>query len=292
MPDAITLSGLNKSFGSVHAVRDLDLSVRQGQAFCLLGPNGAGKSTAINMMLGLSRPDSGKIAIFGHKPDSTAARRLTGYTAQDSDFPPNLHVGEVLEMVRAHYRAPRHTADLLQQFGLDDLKNRFTGGLSGGQRRKLGLALAFAGNGKLVFLDEPTSGLDTRARKAFWDYARAFRDSGGTLLITTHHLDEIETIADRICLINHGRIRIEGSVTDIRARLGRKFVYFKADTCPPLSPVTEMHEADGRFEIMTPDADALVRALVASGAAFSDLEIRAASLEQAIEELAGTEDPK
>ncbi len=285
MQPAIRVSNLAKSFGPVRAVRGIDLSVQPGEAFCFLGPNGAGKSTAINMMLGLSRPDSGEISVFGHAPDSRAARILTGYTAQDSDFPANLKVGELLEMVRRHYPDPRPASELLEQFGLDALQDRFAGGLSGGQRRRLGLAMAFAGNGRLVFLDEPTTGLDSSARKAFWDYATRFRDSGGALLITTHHLEEIETIADHICLINHGRIQIEGGVDEIRARLGQKFVYFNAPELPDLSPVTEVSEENGRFEVMTPDADALVRTLVQSGVVFRDLEIRSASLEQAIDEL-------
>ncbi len=285
MQPAIRVANLAKSFGPVRAVRGIDLSVQPGEAFCFLGPNGAGKSTAINMMLGLSRPDTGEISVFGHAPDSRAARILTGYTAQDSDFPANLKVGELLEMVRRHYPDPRPASELLEQFGLDALQDRFAGGLSGGQRRRLGLAMAFAGNGRLVFLDEPTTGLDSSARKAFWDYATRFRDSGGALLITTHHLEEIETIADHICLINHGRIQIEGGVDEIRARLGQKFVHFNAPELPDLSPVTEVSEENGRFEVMTPDADALVRALVQSGVTFHDLEIRSASLEQAIDEL-------
>ncbi len=289
MPPAISLRGLDKRFGKVHAVRGIDLSVQQGQAFCLLGPNGAGKSTAINMMLGLSTPDAGTVEIFGHAPKSRAARLITGYTAQDSDFPPNLRVREILDMVRKHYPAPRSMAELLENFGLEPLKNRFTGGLSGGQRRRLGLALAFAGNGKLVFLDEPTSGLDSTARKGFWAFARRFRDAGGTLLVTTHHLEEIEGIADRICLINHGKIQIEGSVADIRAQLGHKTVHFKAQECPQISPVISLSEKDGCYTVITADADALVRSLVASGVDFHDLEIRAASLEQAIDELSEKE---
>ncbi len=292
MPAAIALFGLNKNFGTVRAIRNLALVVEQGQAFCLLGPNGAGKSTAINMMLGLSTLDTGKIEIFGHAPDSKAARLLTGYTAQDSDFPPHLKVGELLEMVRTHYPNPRPTAELMAQFGLESLKGRYAGGLSGGQRRRLGLAMAFAGNGKLVFLDEPTSGLDAVARKNFWDYAKRFRDAGGTLLITTHHLNEIETIADHICLIDHGHVQIQGSVEEIRARLGQKSVQFLASELPDLAPVSEVRILDGGFEIVTPDADALVRTLVQSGVPFRDLEIKVASLEGAIEELGRMEHAK
>lgn len=285
MTKAISISSLSKRFGALQAVSNLDLQVGQGEAFCLLGPNGAGKSTTINMILGLSAPDSGKVEIFGNDPRSTTARIAMGYTAQDTDFPPTLRVGEVLEMVRCHYPAPRSQTELLADFGLTALQNQFTGGLSGGQRRRLGLAVAFAGNGHLVVLDEPTTGLDSTARRAFWAYAQAYVDRGGTLLITTHHLDEIETIANRICLIDHGSVQLEGTVAELKQRLGQKYIRFSCSHLPDLSPVAEIHKTGDSYEIMSPDADAIIRQLVESGVDFHDLEIRSASLEDAIEKL-------
>lgn len=289
MTPAISIKGLTKNYGAVRAVFDLDLEVRQGEAFCLLGPNGAGKSTTINLMLGLTKPDDGSIRVFGHEPHSSAAQHMSGYVAQDSDFPQLLTVLEIIKLVRCHYENPRPVDELIENFGLGEIADRLTGGFSGGQRRRLALALAFAGNGRLVFLDEPTTGLDSTARKNFWTYSKKYIKQGGTLVLTTHHLEEIETIADRICLINQGQIQLEGSVGEIQKRLGQKHVHF---TCkdfhtisPALSPVSQLVHEDDRVQIISPDADEIIRQLVASGVAFSDLEIRNASLEEAIEKL-------
>ncbi|MBL4725759.1 MAG: ABC transporter ATP-binding protein [Rhizobiaceae bacterium] len=285
MAPAIAIKGLTKNFGAVRAVSNLDLEVKQGEAFCLLGPNGAGKSTTINLMLGLTKPDNGSVHVFGHEPHSSAAQQMTGYVAQDSDFPPLLTVREIIKLVRCHYQNPHPADELIEKFGLEDIADRLTGGFSGGQRRRLALALAFAGNGKLVFLDEPTTGLDSKARKNFWAYSKEYVKQGGTLVLTTHHLEEIEGVADRICLINQGEIQLEGSVKEIQKRLGQKHIHFACDNLPSLSPISQLVHENGHAQIISPDADEIVRQLVASGVAFNDLEIRNASLEEAIEKL-------
>jgi ABC-2 type transport system ATP-binding protein len=282
----IASKGLTKNFGSLCAVSDLNLSVMPGETLCLLGPNGAGKSTAINLMLGLTRPSAGSIRVLGHAPDARAARRAVGYVAQDSDFPPNLTVLEILELVRCHYPDPLQLDELIGSFGLETLTDRQTGGFSGGQRRRLSLALAFAGRGRIVFLDEPTTGLDGTSRRNFWIYAAAYVKSGGTLLLTTHHLEEIETMADRICLIDHGQIRLEGTVEHIRSRIAQKHISFACDELPDLTPVLDVVKEGGIYRIVSPDSDEVVRQLVTSGVAFSNLEIRSASLEEAIDHLA------
>ena len=200
-----------KSYGENIAVDDLSMKVEQGEVLCLLGPNGAGKSTSINMMLGLTRPDSGTIRLFGKNPTSDAARTQIGVTPQDTDFPPALSSREILQLVRSHYREPRPIDHLIEAFQLEGIIDRRTSGFSGGERRRLALALAFCGNGKAVFLDEPTTGLDQNSRRAFWDYAGKYAESGASLIITTHHLEEIENIATRICLLVDGKIRFSGS---------------------------------------------------------------------------------
>ncbi len=283
---AIVSEGLKKKYGSRHAVVDLNLQIRQGETLGLLGPNGAGKSTSINMMLGLIRPTAGSVRILGHAPHTHVARRVTGYVAQDVDFPPFLTAAEVLRLVRSHYPDPAPLDELIDGFGLDALAGRQTGGFSGGERRRLALALAFAGRGRIVFLDEPTTGLDGESRRAFWTFAKRFVDDGGTLLLTTHQLEEIESVADRICLIDRGSVRLEGTLDDIRRRVAQKQIRFVGDAPPELSPVTQITVENGVVCITTPDADAVVRQLVASGAAFRDLEIRSATLEEAIGHLA------
>jgi len=285
MTNAIFLSGLSKSFGTVQAVENLDLSVSQGEAICLLGPNGAGKSTTINLLLGLTTPDGGTVKIFNSDPKSKTARARIGVVAQDCDFPTNLTTRELIALVRAHYTNPRSESELIGNFQLDDIADRQTGGFSGGQQRRLALALAFAGNGDLLFLDEPTTGLDADARRNFWNYIKIYQAEGGTLMVTTHHLAEIETIADRICLINHGKVEIEGTVNDIKRRIGQKKLTFRCAQLPNLSPIAELSSTNGTHTLTSPDVDSLMRQLVKSGVEFSDLEIAPVSLEEAIEKL-------
>ncbi len=285
MEPAIRARGLTKSYGALCAVSGLDLDIGQGEAFGLLGPNGAGKSTTINLMLGLIRPSAGSVDILGYPAGANAARQAVGYVAQDSDFPLNLTAREILNLVTSHYRDPVPGAELVDDFELQALVDRQAGGFSGGERRRLALALAFAGRGRIVFLDEPTTGLDGAARRRFWNRAKAHVQDGGTLVITTHQLNEIEDVAKRICVIDHGEIRLEGTVEYIRRQLGRKTIRFACDGLPDLSPVSAVHESDGIYQIVSADADEVVRQLVASGAAFRDLEIVGASLEEAIESL-------
>ncbi len=282
MIPAIRVENLTKNYGKVQALSGLDINILQGEAFCLLGPNGAGKSTAINLMLGLGKADSGNIQVFGQPPQSKAARQMLGYAAQDTDFPPFLKVREIIALVRCHFENPLSEAELLDGFGLAKLADRYTGGFSGGERRRLSLALAFAGRSKIVFLDEPTVGLDVKSRCNFWDYTNNFVKQGGTVVVTTHHIDEIETLSDRICIINNGKNRLSGTVREIRDSLGQKRVLLKCVNLPDLPGILDCENDNGDISINTSDADALVRALVNSGAVFSDLEIRSATLEEAL----------
>lgn len=286
MTVAVAAEGLTKRFGDLCAVSELDLTITPGETLGLLGPNGAGKSTTLNLILGLTRPDAGSVKIFGQPSSARAARQTVGYVAQDCDFPPNLTVREILRLVRSHFSEPLAEDEVLDRFGLDSLADRQVGGFSGGQRRRLAVALAFAGGGRMIVLDEPTTGLDSAARADFWAMAQAYVKDGGTILLTTHHLEEIEAVADRICLIDRGRIRLQGGVDDIKGRIARKYVSFCGAAPPVPAPVDRMEERDGRVHIVTADADAVVRRLVASGGAFSDLTVRGATLEEAIAELA------
>jgi len=284
--EAIALNAVTKRFGSVEAVRGITLSVPQGQAFCLLGPNGAGKTTTINLMLGLTQPNAGTVSLFGHPPHARAARQQVGLVAQDTDFPETLTPREILHLVRAHYPAPAPEAELIDGFGLTAIADRQTGGFSGGQRRRLGLALAFAGGGKVIFLDEPTTGLDAAARDAFWAYAQARRDAGATLVITTHHLHEIESIAERICLIDQGVVRLDGSVAEIRDRIDRRIVRFRNDADLSTDRYGPHDRVGDTVTFATSDADGLVASLVRDGVAFRQLEVLTASLEEAIAAIA------
>ena len=276
------LLDVEKKFGAVAALRGVSLAVGAGEVVALLGANGAGKTTAIEVLLGLRRPGRGEARLMGRPPRDLAARRRIGVTPQESAFPPNLRVREVIDFVRAHYEAPGATGDAIEGFGLAGVAERRTGGLSGGERRRLAVALAFVGRPVLMFLDEPTVGLDVMSRREIWRQARAYVAGGGTLLLTTHYLEEAEALASRIVLIDRGRIRFSGGVEDVRARLGVRRVAFRAAGLPPLPGLVEQRESEGRFELLVRDSDAVVRALAASGAGFADLSVTGVPLEDAV----------
>jgi ABC-2 type transport system ATP-binding protein len=197
---AAELRGVWKRLGRVDALSGVDLEVREGEVVALLGPNGAGKTTLANVLLGLRRPDRGSVTVAGP----------TGATPQGMGFPPTLRVREILDFTCAHYVQPVDVDTLLDRFELAELAHRQTGGLSGGETRRLAVAVAFAGSPSLAVLDEPTTGLDVESRRAVWDEVRAFASHGGAVLLTTHSLEEARALADRVVVIAHGRIVAAG----------------------------------------------------------------------------------
>ena len=208
---AAALSGVTKRFGSLVALDEVDLELHQGEVLALLGPNGAGKTTALSVVLGLRRPDRGRAELRGMDPRRRDARAAIGVTPQEAGFPPTLRVREIVDLVRAHFATPAPNAELLARFGLMDCGRRQAGGLSGGERRRLSVALAFAGRPRAVFLDEPTTGLDVEARRSLWQELEQYAAAGGTILLTTHYLEEAEALATRVALLARGRIAAEGS---------------------------------------------------------------------------------
>ncbi len=206
---------MTKRFGDTAALEDVDLEVAPGEVVALLGPNAAGKTTAFSILLGLRRPDLGRAEIFGVDPADPRARVAVGVTPQESGFPPTLKVREIVDLVRAHYHAPAPTDDLLDRFGLAGVDRRQAGGLSGGERRRLSVALAFAGEPAAIFLDEPTAGLDVESRRAVWAEIDRYCVDGGTVLLTTHHLDEAERLASRIVVLARGRVVAEGTASEL-----------------------------------------------------------------------------
>ncbi|MDG4803493.1 ABC transporter ATP-binding protein [Micromonospora sp. WMMD980] len=272
---------VSRRYGEVLALDGVDLTVRAGELVGLLGPNGAGKSTLINLLVGLRRPTAGRVELLGGDPRDPASRRRLGVTPQETGLPGTLRVGEVVDFVAAHHPDPVPRGELLDRFGLADQVRRQTGGLSGGQRRRLAVALAFVGRPRLVVLDEPTTGLDVEARHALWESIRGFHAEGGTVLLSSHYLEEVEALAQRIVVIGHGRVLADDSVAAIRGIVGVRRVSLVSDDLPALPGVVATERADGRVHLLTTDADQLVRDLVASGATFRDLEVRPTSLEEA-----------
>jgi ABC-2 type transport system ATP-binding protein len=270
---------VTRRYGEVLALDRVSLDIKAGELVGLLGPNGAGKSTLINLFVGLRRPTSGTVELLGGSPQDPAMRRGIGVTPQETGLPESLRVGEIADFVSAHY--PEKTDELLARFGLGDLVKRQVGGLSGGQRRRLAVALAFAGRPRLVFLDEPTTGLDVEARRALWDGIKAFHDDGGTVLITSHYLEEIEALAERVVVVGHGRVLADDTVRAVRDMVGVRRVSLVAESLPELPGVLGSERVDGRVSLVTADPDRLVVELVRSGAPFSGLEIRPTTLEEA-----------
>jgi ABC-2 type transport system ATP-binding protein len=277
-----SLSGVRKRLGRSEALGGVDLELRAGELLALLGPNGAGKTTAISLLTGLRSPDAGTVRLFGADPRRPAARVRIGVTPQEIGFPGVLRVREVVELVRAHYPAPASRGQILEQFGLDGLAERQIGGLSGGERRRLGVALAFAGRAPLVFLDEPTTGLDVASQRSVWEVVRTFVAEGGTVLLTTHYLAEAEAMASRVVVLNRGKVVADDTVEAVRKRVGVARVHFRATEPPTALPGVLRASRSGELHTLyTPDPDQLVRDLVRHDIAFQGLEIRPANLEEA-----------
>jgi ABC-2 type transport system ATP-binding protein len=273
---------VSRRYGDVLALDRLSLDVAAGELVGLLGPNGAGKSTLLSLLTGLRRPTSGRVELCGGDPRDPARRRSLGVTPQETGLPPSLRVGEVVDFVRAHYPDPLGRAEALARFGLADLVKRQTGGLSGGQKRRLAVALAFVGRPRIVFLDEPSTGLDVEARHALWNGVREFHAEGGTIVLTSHYLEEVEALAQRVVVIGGGRVLADDTVPAVRDMVAiRRVSLTNAVPLPDLPGVIGTERDGDRTHLLTADADRLVRDLVRNDVAFSDLEVRPTSLEEA-----------
>jgi ABC-2 type transport system ATP-binding protein len=223
MPAAIQCRDLRKTYdGKVEAVRGLNLEIQQGECFGLLGPNGAGKTTTIEILEGLLQPTSGEVSIFGHTwhENEREMREWLGISLQETRLSEKLTVRETVELFASFYRQPRSSHEVLEQLQLTEKADSWVGKLSGGQRQRLAVATALVCNPKILFLDEPTTGLDPQSRRQLWDIIREFQRAGGTVLLTTHYMDEAERLCDRLAIVDHGQIIAEGSPADLIDRLG------------------------------------------------------------------------
>jgi ABC-2 type transport system ATP-binding protein len=280
-----------RRYGDVLALDRVSLDIRAGELVGLLGPNGAGKSTLINLFVGLRRQTSGTVELLGGSPQDPLVRRGIGVTPQETGLPESLRVGEIVDFVSSHFPEKAAKGELLARFGLDDLVKRQIGGLSGGQKRRLAVALAFAGNPRMVFLDEPTTGLDVEARRTLWDGIKDFHDGGGTVLLTSHYLEEVEALAKRVVVVGHGRVLADDTVQAVRDMVGVRRVSLVAENLPELPGVLASSHEDGRINLVTTDPDRLVVELVRSGTPFSGLEIRPTSLEEAFLTITSASNP-
>src|SRR5437588_3252918 len=223
MPVAIHCRDLRKTYdGKVEAVCGLNLEILTGECFGLLGPNGAGKTTTIEILEGLLQPTSGEVSILGHswRQNEREMREWLGISLQETRLSEKLSVRETVELFASFYREPRSSDEVLEQMQLTEKADSWVGKLSGGQRQRLAVATALVCNPKILFLDEPTTGLDPQSRRQLWDIIRVFQHNGGTVLLTTHYMDEAERLCDRLAIVDPGQIIAQCSPPDLIDRLG------------------------------------------------------------------------
>lgn len=290
---AVELQQVTKNYGSVQALKDINLTVETGEVVAILGPNGAGKTTAISLMIGMRRPSSGRVLLFGENPRLAKDREHIGVMLQESGVPATLKVRELVELFRRFHDHPMSTEEAIKMAGLEDKSKSRLARLSGGQKQRVYFALALAGNPEVLFLDEPTTGLDVESRLAFWEQITRLVAQGKTIILTTHNLEEADALARRIVLINLGQIIADGTPDEIKGRVGGKRISFRAPhaTLEELStlPGVQSCQLKGdRFEILTRDPEAVLATLTRRGVEFNDLEVVGAGLEEAFLQLTGT----
>jgi ABC-2 type transport system ATP-binding protein len=301
----IVAEGLRKSFGDTHAVRDVSLSVPASSILGVLGPNGAGKTTAVRMLTTLSRPDAGRATVAGfdvvREPDSV--RRRIGVTGQSATLDEQLTGRENLEMISQLGGARRPEAraravEMLERFDLVAAADRVVKGYSGGMRRRLDLSASLVGRPTVLFLDEPTTGLDPTSRMGMWDIIRELVADGTTVLLTTQYLDEADTLADRIVVIDHGTVIAEGTSRELKSMVGGEQIELvlsspHPDVASVLAPlaagVIAVEDRHVRMPVdLSPGlATTVVRALDAAGIAVDEVEVRRPSLDDVFFSLTG-----
>ncbi|HEU4994032.1 MAG TPA: ABC transporter ATP-binding protein [Gemmatimonadaceae bacterium] len=290
------LVSVSYRYGEVAALTDVDLALYAGHVTALLGPNGAGKTTAVSLLTGLMRPTTGEARLFGTDPRSMPARRRMGVMLQVSRVPDTLTVREHLHLFSAYYPTPLASRQVLTLAGLEPVADRRFSALSGGQKQRALFALAICGNPELLFLDEPTVGMDVEARRGFWQTVRAFAASGRAVLLTTHYLEEADALANRIVVINRGRVVADGRPEQIKAAAADRQVICRTQlahgTLRELPGVTCVEGQGDRVRLVTRDAEATTRALLSADESVDGLEVRSAGLEDGFLALTGADGPR
>ena len=282
----VVLDGATKRFGATLALDNVSFAVKRGETLALLGPNGAGKTTAISLLLGMRPPTSGQVRIFGQDPRNAPARSRLGAMLQESGVPATLRAREVVEFVGAMYETPISTSEVLATAELTHRANARVTTLSGGERQRLYFALAIVGRPELLFLDEPTVALDVETRRRFWDEIRGQVARGTTIVLTTHYIEEADALADRVIVIDHGRIIAQGTPREIKSRVSGRYMRFRAPdvTEGELRTLDGVQNVSGNGEgwtVFTTAPEANLAVLFQRGAAIEHLDVRDAGLEEA-----------
>jgi ABC-2 type transport system ATP-binding protein len=299
---ALRCRGLVKRYGDVVAVAGLDLEVVRGECFGLLGPNGAGKTTTIEILEGLTEPDDGEVELLGTtwQGDGHELRERLGVSLQETQLNEKLTVAETVRLFRSFYREGRDPEAVLASLALEEKRNARVGKLSGGQKQRLAVACALVGDPELLFLDEPTTGLDPQSRLQLWQQVTAFRERGGTVLLTTHYMDEAERLCDRVAIVDHGRVIALGTPAELIRSLHAADVieFLSAPELPEadlraLPGVSEIHRRGPNQALavasITESVPALLAAIERSGARLAHLSTHRATLEDLFVALTGRE---
>ncbi len=299
---AVRCRGLVKRFDDVVAVAGLDLEIARGECFGLLGPNGAGKTTTIEILEGLTEPDEGEVEVLGTtwKGDGRGLREKLGVSLQETQLNEKLTVAETLRLFRSFYREGRDPEQVLAALALDEKRDARVGKLSGGQKQRLAVACALVGDPELLFLDEPTTGLDPQSRLQLWQQVTAFREQGGTILLTTHYMDEAERLCDRIAIVDHGKVIALGTPAELIRSLQAADVVellsepmLSEEELRRLPGVSDVHRRGPNWALavhsVTESVPPLLAAVEKAGARLTHLSTHRATLEDLFVSLTGRE---
>ncbi|QPZ37406.1 ABC transporter ATP-binding protein [Paramicrobacterium chengjingii] len=280
-----SFENVTRTFGDVTALDDVSLNIDSGRIVGLLGPNGAGKTTLLSLLQGLRRPTSGRVTLLGGDPSDYRARQKLGCTPQETALPQALRVGEIIRFVSRHFEDPVAVDEIAAEFGLSDMLGKQAGALSGGQKRRLSVALAFVGSPMLVLLDEPTTGLDVDARRTLWEAVRRQHERGATVVVTSHYIDEIEALAQRVIVVDGGHVIADDNLDAILSQVQGRMLRMSTPQPDVISTLDGVRhhreEGDGTHTFFVSDGDELVADIVRRNIPFSNLSLRGATLEEA-----------
>jgi ABC-2 type transport system ATP-binding protein len=283
------LAGVYKRYGHTVALDGIDLEVPSGKLLAILGPNGAGKTTAISLLLGLKKPDAGKVTIFGKSPLLLETRRQVGVMMQEVTLAPELRARELIDLTASYYSYPLTVKEVMELTNTTALAKRPYGKMSGGQKRQVQFAMALVGRPKLLFLDEPTAGMDIQAREMMWSMMRQLVRDGTSIVLTTHYLEEAEALADHVVVLNKGRIVAQGSVDEVRTHVARKQIFcltkLSIDEIGNWPGVQNVNKEKQRLNITVIDAEDVVRRLLEEDVDLQELEVSRAGLAEAFTEI-------